>query len=54
MWLAGFYGQEDTFAFGVNTNARVITAQGGTFSLLDPVGHLLLTGLRRNSIALRF
>lgn len=45
MWLAGFYGQEDTFAFGVDTNARVITAQGGTFSLLDPVGHLLLTGL---------
>lgn len=45
MWLAGFYGQEDTFAFGMDTNARVITAQGGTFSLLDPVGHLLLTGL---------
>ena len=43
MWLAGFYGQEDTFAFGVDTNARVITAQGGTFSLLDPVGHLLFT-----------
>ena len=43
MWLAGFYGQEDTFAFGMDANARVITAQGGTFSLLDPVGHLLFT-----------
>lgn len=43
MWLAGFYGQEDTFAFGTDANARVITAQDGTFSLLDPAGHLLFT-----------
>ena len=43
LWLAGFYGQEDTFAFGVDTNACVVTAQNGTFSLLDPVGHLLFT-----------
>lgn len=43
MWLAGFYGQEDTFAFGTDANACVVTAQNGTFSLLDPVGHLLFT-----------
>lgn len=44
-WLAGFCGEENAIAFGRDADARVVAAQDGTFSLLDPLGHLLFTGL---------
>ena len=44
-WLAGFCGEDNTFAFGTEADARVVTAKDGTVSLLDPQGHLLFTGL---------
>ncbi|MGN1306341.1 MAG: hypothetical protein ACI4V3_01575 [Faecousia sp.] len=44
-WLADFYGEENAIAFGRDANACVVVAQEGTFSLLDPLGHLLFTDL---------
>lgn len=43
-WLADFCGEDNTVVFGTDASARVATAQDGTFSLLDPSGHLLFTG----------
>ena len=45
MWLGSFCGENDTFVFGTEADARVVTVQDGSFSLLDPSGHLLFTGL---------
>ena len=45
IWLACFYQEESTFAFGADSNARVVTVQNGTLSLLDPIGHILFTSL---------
>lgn len=44
MWLGVFTGEENTVAFGSGDDARVAAAQEGSFSLLDPLGHLLFTG----------
>ena len=43
-WLAALSGEDNDFVFGTGDDARVVTAQDGTFSLLDPLGHLLFTG----------
>lgn len=43
LWLASFYGDESAFAFGTDENARTVTEENGTFSLLEPSGNILFT-----------
>ena len=43
-WLASLYESNDTYFFGADDSPSVLTAQDGTFSMLDPQGHLLFTG----------
>lgn len=43
MWLGGFCGAEDTFAFGSGADARFTTVREGTLSLLDPLGQIVFT-----------
>lgn len=43
LWLADFFGSEGIVAFGTSSKALSVTTQNGTFSLIDPARHILLT-----------